>query len=379
MSRQIVTLLKGVGILLIITHNYMHWLPDCVAENEYTFNIERINQLADYLANGGPHIILNFLSHFGHYGVAIFLFLSGYGLTRKYETPLQTTDTKTIQTGEPKQIALFRFIGNHALKLWKLMVPAVLLFVAIEMYLGTWNRPWSRLLPLLGFYSNLQPERDLILGPWWWFGLMMQFYVIWRLLIYRSGKLTLYITIAICLLTQIAAAWIERGNLASDSTLTNYLHYNFPCSMLAFGLGVAHARYNLDWLRQWWSPLVGLSLIIVGAFNAGIWCISSVGIIMIVVTFATNFKVRLHSSHIRYITPHHTLVFFGKISAWLFAIHPIVRTYAIKMAKNNDDTYVYLSILIYLAGSVFLAWLFTHATKKRLSDTINNPKQSYEI
>ena len=38
------TLLKGIGILLIITHNYMHWLPECVPENEYTFSVERIER-----------------------------------------------------------------------------------------------------------------------------------------------------------------------------------------------------------------------------------------------------------------------------------------------------------------------------------------------
>ena len=79
------TLLKGIGILLIITHNYMHWLPECVPENEYTFSVERIDQLCAYLAQGGPHVLLNILSHFGHYGVDIFLFLSGYGLVKKYE------------------------------------------------------------------------------------------------------------------------------------------------------------------------------------------------------------------------------------------------------------------------------------------------------
>lgn len=358
MSKKTVTLLKGLGILLIITHNYMHWLPECVDENEYTFDIERINKLVVYLEQGGPHIILNMLSHFGHYGVAIFLFLSGYGLTKKYEQgPLPTPFLA-------KQTNVFTFILRHAIKLWKLMIPALMLFVITEMNLGTWNRPWSRLVPLLGFYSNLQPTRDLILGPWWWFGLMMQFYIIWRLLIYRSGKIMLYTIISLCLLTQIGVAWFERSELASTDTLLCYMHYNFPCSMLAFGLGVAHARYYLDWLNRWWSPLVGLTLMIVGAFNAGIWCISPVGIIMIVVTFATNLSIQKHTHRIRYITPHHTLIFLGTISAWLFALHPVVRAYAIKMARSNNNIDVYLSIVIYLSISIMLAWIFTLATKK---------------
>lgn len=378
MSRQTVTLLKGVGILLIITHNYMHWLPACVDENEYTFSLERINRLVGYIEQGGPHVFLNILSHFGHYGVAIFLFLSGYGLTKKYELAPQGATVSKPQGFIHRATDAVRFIVRHALKLWRLMIPAVALFVIIELYLGTWNRPWSRLVPLLGFYSNLQPTRDLILGPWWWFGLMMQFYIIWRLLIYRSKRFMLYSTITLCLLLQIATAWLERGNLASDATLTCYLHYNFPCSMLAFGLGVAHARYDLDWLRQWWSPLVGLALIILGAFNAGLWCISPVGILMIVVTFATNLHIKQSTPFIRYITPHHSLVFLGKISAWLFALHPVVRAYAIKMLRGDNNPLIYTSIFIYLAVSIMLAWLFTVFTQKKTT-LPRNKKPSAEL
>ncbi len=359
-------MLKGLGILLIVTHNYMHWLPDCVDENEYTFSIERIDKLVEYLGQGGPHVVLNLLSHFGHYGVAIFLFLSGYGLTKKYE-PMSGN-----QLNATPRIGIVPFVFRHALKLWKLMVPVVVLFVATQLYHGTWNRPWTRLLPLLGFYSNLQPERDLLLGPWWWFSLMMQLYIVWRLFIYRNGKSMLYTVIGLCLATQIAATWIERGNLASYDTLTSYLHYNFPCSMLAFGLGVAHARYNLYWLRQWWSPLVGLSLIIIGAFNAGIWCISPAGIVMIAATFAHNVDSRLRTRERWCITPLRILVFLGEISAWLFALHPIVRIYPIRMARTGGDLDVYLSIVIYLAVSILLAWLFFMFTKKRPADTIKN-------
>lgn len=368
MSRQTVTMLKGLGILLIVTHNYMHWLPGCVDENEYTFCVGRINKLVEYLGQGGPHAALNLLSHFGHYGVAVFLFLSGYGLTKKYES----ADLPEFRHSTTASAGFAAFAFKHALKLWTLMIPAIALFVAAELYLGTWNRPWSRLLPLLGFYSNLQPVRDLILGPWWWFGLMMQLYLIWRLFIYRNGKSVLYATMGLCLATQIAAAWIERGCLASDDTLTCYLHYNFPCSMLAFGLGVAHARYGLEWLRQWWSPLAGLSLIILGAFNAGIWCISPAGMIMIAVTFADNADTRLRIQGRRCITPLSILTFLGEISAWLFALHPVVRAYAIKMTRTGSDLHVYLSVLIYLAVSILLAWLFSIATKKRSVDTIKN-------
>lgn len=362
MSKSSVTLLKGLGILLIITHNYMHWLPECVDENEYTFATERFNQLLLYMENGYPHVLFNILSHFGHYGVAIFLFVSGYGLTRKYEQAGQLSE---MSAPDESRLPIFSFLLRHAVKLWKLMIPALAAFVLIELYLGYWNRPWPSLLPLLGFYSNLQPTRDLILGPWWWFGLMMQFYVIWRLLIFRRGKIVLYGLTGACLAAQIVIAWMERGNLASTDTLTCYMHYNFPCSMLAFGLGVAYARYNLQWLCQWWSPLVGMALVFIGQTNAGIWCVGNVGAVMIALAFVQKNEEPHVKPQIYYINLRNILMFLGSVSAWLFAIHPIVRAYTIKLAASNNDWDVYVSVALYLGVSIGTAWAMSVLSHKK--------------
>lgn len=363
------TLLKGLGILLIITHNYTHWLPDCVAENEYSFSVERIDLLCSYLAQGGPHVLLNILSHFGHYGVAIFLFVSGYGLVKKYEA--QPSLQLSLSWRKKVEEEVF-FIFGHAVKLWKLMVPALLLFVLIEMMQGTWNRPLSRLFPLLGFYSNLQPHRDLILGPWWWFGLMMQFYILWRLLIYRRSRAVLYTTMGVCLAAVIAVAWLERGSLESAKTLTCYLHYNFPPSMLAFGLGVADARYGLSWLHRWWSPLVGIALVLLGSFNAGMWTVSSVGALMVALAFVAKKDGEVHFGRVLYINMRMMLVFLGSISAWLFAFHPVVREYTIGLARRGNDWLLYLSILIYLMATILLAWTATTIVNNKKTKSSHN-------
>lgn len=358
-------LLKGIGILLIIFHNYAHWLPQCVAENEYTFSTERIGQLVAYLCSGGPHVLLNILSHYGHYGVAIFLFLSGYGLVKKYEHG----QSATRRSFADKCLWAIKFLWQHALKLWNLMLPALLLFVAIELYLGTWNRPWSRLLPLVGFYSNLMPERDLILGPWWWFGLMMQFYVLWLLLIYKRGKAVLFTMMGVCLTAMLAMTWLEHSVLDSEKTITCWMHYNFPASMLAFGLGVAHARYGLKWLCQPWSPLVGGLVVILGSFNAGIWTLAPAGAIMCVAWLmgSPENKTPVNNNNTKRITLswRNALIWIGGISAWLFALHPVVRAYTIGMARQGSEPMLYLSVLVFVGASIALAWLFTFITRKK--------------
>ena len=160
-------------------------------------------------------------------------------------------------------------------------------------------------------------------------------------------------------------AWLERGSLESTETLTCYLHYNFPSSMLAFGLGVADARYGLRWLHRWWSPLVGLAVVLLGSFNAGIWTISSAGALMVALAFVAREDEDIRFGRVLYVNMRMVLVFLGSISAWLFALHPVVREYTIGLAKKGSDGLLYLSILIYLAASIMLAWVVTYLVKDK--------------
>ena len=85
LNKQDTGALKGLAILCIAIHNFCHWLPMAVHENEYVFRLEDSFKLLHYVENFRPHVLLNVFSHFGHYGVPVFLFLSGYGLVCKYE------------------------------------------------------------------------------------------------------------------------------------------------------------------------------------------------------------------------------------------------------------------------------------------------------
>jgi len=171
---------------------------------------------------------------------------------------------------------------------------------------------------------------------------------------------------------QLVVAWFERGSLASHNTVSCYLHYNFLPSMLAFGLGVAHARYGLTWLRQWWSPLVGMALIVVGSFNVGIWCVSSAGAVMVALAFVTKEPHGIEGP-VRVVGMRDLLIFFGKISAWLFALHPVVRAFTIRLVHKGDVVSVYWSVAVYLAVCIAAACLFTFVLDK-ISITWHNKK-----
>lgn len=87
LTRAECNVLRGVAIIGIFLHNFCHWLSPIVKENEYTFVRHNVDVLNQVLSHPDIYLPVHLLSFFGHYGVPVFLFLSAYGLVKKYEAP----------------------------------------------------------------------------------------------------------------------------------------------------------------------------------------------------------------------------------------------------------------------------------------------------
>ena len=58
------------------------------------------------------------------------------------------------------------FVRTHIVKLWQLMLPALLLFVITQFaFRGSFEKEWSWALRLVTFTANLFPTVNMILGP----------------------------------------------------------------------------------------------------------------------------------------------------------------------------------------------------------------------
>src|SRR5512146_540068 len=83
-----VTALKGLAISAIVFHNYFH-LINPAHENEFDFDPMRFRVLLETIVH--PSLLIQTLfSFFGHFGVQVFIFLSAYGITKKYWDDRQT-------------------------------------------------------------------------------------------------------------------------------------------------------------------------------------------------------------------------------------------------------------------------------------------------
>ena len=87
--------LRGISILIIILHNYIHWFSNVVLENQHVYYPERNKELIDSFLEFDSGI---------HFSKWI------WGLVMKYEK---------------KEVSLkFReFMKRHADKLWLLLLP----------------------------------------------------------------------------------------------------------------------------------------------------------------------------------------------------------------------------------------------------------------
>ena len=227
--------LRGVAIIGIFLHNFCHWLPGIIRENEYLFNADNVGALRGVMASPDWNLPLHLLSFFGHYGVPMFLFLSAYGLVMKYEM-------RPGLSGFGRKG--FKFLGSHFMKLFRMMIIGFALFVLVDAI--TPGRHRYQLLDVvaqLGLFNNLLEFPDGVPGhrhsviwpgPYWFFGLMMQLYIIYRVLLYRRHWGWTAALMVVCTLVQMLCG--------PESTELYRLRYNFIGGMLPFGYGLLMAR-----------------------------------------------------------------------------------------------------------------------------------------
>lgn len=341
MSNQLLSIteskaLRGIAILGIILHNYCHFLGFAVKENEYTFNPDKPMQLMDRILSVNHDLFIHILSFFGHYGVPLFLFISGFGLVAKYE-----------QKERDKEIGFFSFTWYHYAKLLRLMFLGYIAFAVVS-YIhphGYHGYTVGRVVAQLLMYINLLPDPDHIIkpGPYWYFGLTLQLYIIYRLLLYRRKSAYVVTMIIACWAIQAVFSPEMIGN---DDSL-NRIRYNFIGAMLPFGMGMLYARHGKSLSKWMYALLAVVSAIAVyaGSFYFSTW----LWVPAFIVTGAVS-TIKLLPG--KWLSP---CVWIGVISSSLFVVHPIMREIIIPMSYRG---HVYTGISIYIVSSIVCAWLF---------------------
>ena len=357
--------MRGIAILAIVLHNYCHFAHKIVQENEYQYLQLNNDRLWQELTHPDTLLPVHLLSYFGHYGVPVFLFLSGLGLVMKYERSQeirsQELRSQEIRSQEP---GAWRFLRYHYLKLLRMLFVGFSIFVMVDVLTpGRFPFHWDNIVAQLLMYINVLPRPDKIIWPgiYWFFGLMLQLYIVYRLFLYRQRSLYVVLLIAVC--------WLLQALCQPDGETLNRLRYNFIGGMLPFSMGILAAR---SWWkvegRRWkveggrWKEysilLFPLSIALVStmclSFQSWLW-------IPAVIVVGTIALVKILPEAVLRV-----FVWFGSISAAMFVAHPIARKLMIIVAWKQD---VYDGLMLYLIVTIALSWAV-----KQILDRIPMPR-----
>ncbi|BAU18175.1 conserved hypothetical protein with Acyl-transf3 domain [Prevotella intermedia] len=356
LNRTECNILRGVAIVGIVLHNYCHWLRPIVKENEYQFNQHNVDWFNNVMAHGfNERTFFHLLSFFGHYGVPIFLFLSAYGLVRKYEGVKTQSLPDSGSTNEPNALSFLRY---HWLKLFRMMIVGFAAFVLVDaMTEGQHHYEVMDIVAQMGLFNNLLPNPDDIIwpGPYWFFGLMLQLYIVYRLFLYRKGWTWVVAFIAVCTIIELLCD--------PNGEPLNRWRYNFVGGMLPFGLGLLYAKYmrNVSLRIYGATFIVSLLLIRFGSNHFFTWLF----VPMFVCSAGVSFVKLLSYWNTRY--PKYTFGitktfdWLGVISAALFISHPITRKIIIPISRGGD---YWTGLLLYIIASVCAAWLFKEIMRR---------------
>lgn len=337
--------MRGIAILAIMLHNYCHFIGKIVKENEYQFLTSHNEGLWQVVTSPDELLPVHLLSFFGHYGVPVFLFLSGFGLVMKYERKIQ------------EQVAVVPFIRYNYLKLLRMLIVGFTLFLVVDMMTpGRFQFHWDNVIAQLLMYINVLPEPDKIIWPgiYWFFGLMIELYIVYRLLLYRQKSWVVLALIAVC--------WLLQVFCDPDGDTLNRLRYNFIGGMLPFGAGILVGRYverfSFHPSRWIWAVLTLLATLLIFLmcfhFQSWLW----IPLLIIVGTVA------LVKAMPQQLLP--LMVWFGSISAAMFVAHPIVRKIFITVAWRQD---IYDGLILYVLVTIALSWAV-----RKVIDQIPSPR-----
>lgn len=357
LSIEDTSIIKGIGILCIIMHNFLHWtVPLNAKENEFGFNPDNIfsffNAFKDYPADS----FNIFFSYLGHFGVQLFIFISGYGLA-----------ISMIKNHKK----YFQFIKDRLIKLYPLIIIAFIfhfMFAIVAYYhVLEWKEFRSFIYKFLLVHTLIPNEGMSLNGPLWFIGLIFQLYLLFPLifkLIYKYGFKAFAI---ICFISYAIIYPCIYTGILPDGIL---IMQNFPGHLPEFALGIYIAT-SKNKCYNWIAFILAII-----AFCAGNFYKAAFPLTFISITYITMFLYMLATKRGNVNAFSKILMFIGNLSMVIFATHSQLRWPFVSIATNAENPwytlmllafFIITAIIIAIAAKVLYQWMIEKISKIRLT------------
>lgn len=337
-SKNDTLLLKAIGIFLIAFHNYYRWVKPISGENEFGMSAGYIQNSFSIIQNNPLEFINVFFNFFGHYGVQIFIFLSAYGLTKVYLN---------------KQESWMQIVVKRFVKLY----PSLLLAAFTLVLFGVsahGNLPSKKMLfsiiAQLSLFSTLIPGKALsAVGPWWFYSMIFQFYLLFPVLLSLFKRLKINALFVISVLSYALLIFVNPLLRTFDLNILHTVFGHLP--EFCLGIWIASKKeFKINWLIY----VLAIAIFVLSNFFLQAWYFSHLSIIVILLPILQWITVKIKSKDFI----NKILTFIGLVSVYIFAIHGFLRWEFVGLANFlNHPIAEFLVGLLFILFVVGIAWM----------------------
>ena len=344
LSKDYSKVLRALAILSILLHNWFHAGFSATGCNENTFSVDEIRLFISSIFWDGQNIIVETSSFIGWLGVAVFVFLTGYGTAQS-----QPPSTKYLQ---------IKYIKRNWLKLFLLLFPLVIIYFGFDIVMGNVTVDTGKRFLYLTLLNNfIYPFFRCNPHINWYFGLTFQFYLFWGIFgKYIKNNRTL-VSCGIFFLLGLYICMI----IGQSDIISIYTHcFTGWFALFALGIWFAHNPQAVMFISKS-SILVEITLAILSLF------------LMIVLNYTLElwlflpfaplvFFIVLGKLLLRVEFLSNFFMWIGELSACLFVCYPLSR-FAVKSFIQPHFPSLILTTIVYICLVFIMAYCYNHLYK----------------
>jgi len=355
-SKENTLLYKGIGILFIVLHNFFHWMPPWTDENEWDFDPNRIVALSKGLFHYPLELFNLFFSYFGHYGVQLFIFVSGVGLALSMQNKSRNWQM---------------FMIERLKKLYPLLITGFVFLFFYEIILSGKLLGWYQCreflykLLFIHTFNVLQGSALSLSGPWWFFGLIFQLYIVFPFLFKMIKKYHVKAFITICFISYV---WIYISQYVYQPKANIILFQHAPGHLPEFALGILFAVNPNKKIHSVWGVLA-LAIFVLGNFYKLFFPFTFLSITVLLYWAISNISPLILGKTQKLKA---VLFYYGSLSMMLFVIHGPLRNPFIAISETTFYGRLFGAALFLIAatafsitGNILYKWLIKIFTQQK--------------
>lgn len=333
---------KAIAIIFIVLHNYYRWVEPITGENEFYFNLNYIITSITILSGNLFQFVNVFFNFLGHFGVQVFIFISAYGLTKVYLSE--------------SSFSYKEYIYKRFRKIYPVLLLSTFAMIVFNMAAHGNLPSKGKLIDIgiqLSLLSTFIPEKALVVvGPWWFFSFIFQFYLIFPLLLHFFDKNKNIAFIVLSLIGYGLVVFVNPLFLKHKINLMQTVFGHLP----ELGLGIWLASQKHIKLNKWLYILVCV-VFILGNIYKPFWYLSHLSVIIILLP-VLHWLSRVIARHDLI---NRMLLFVGTVSVYIFATHGFLRWAFTGLANslNHPVAAFFIGVLFFLFSLGFSWMLFS--------------------